>query len=260
MDRAAFAFVAGYQAALHHLIPELPADALISLCVTERAGNRPRDIHTALTRDEQGLRLDGQKTFCLAASTPGLLLVAARERTDEHGRPRLVVARLRSTSPGVSLMPQADARFVPEATHATVEFAGARVSEHDLLPGDGYDRYVKPFRTVEDLCVSAALFAYQLGVARRFDVSHERVEQLATALVALRALVFEDPADAAVHVALAGHFALASHITAQLERVWERAEPAERDRWQRDRVIGAVASGARAARRQRAWERLAAAT
>lgn len=67
--------------------------------MTERAGNRPRDIHTALTRDEEGLRLDGQKTFCLAASTPGLLLVAARERTDEHGRPRLVVAACAAPAP-----------------------------------------------------------------------------------------------------------------------------------------------------------------
>src|SRR5512133_2896861 len=48
-DRLAWAFSAGYQAALRALVPQLPAAALVSLCVSETAGNHPRAIQTSLS-------------------------------------------------------------------------------------------------------------------------------------------------------------------------------------------------------------------
>jgi acyl-CoA dehydrogenase len=40
-DRLAWAFCSGYQEALRALIPNLPADALVSFCVSESGGNHP---------------------------------------------------------------------------------------------------------------------------------------------------------------------------------------------------------------------------
>ena len=41
------------------------------------------------------------------------------------------------------------AAFVPEISHAEVELDRVKVSDADVLPGDGYDDYLKPFRTIE---------------------------------------------------------------------------------------------------------------
>src|SRR4051812_36097845 len=43
-DRLGWAFLAGYQAALRVLDPELPAEALAAFCATEARGVHPRDI------------------------------------------------------------------------------------------------------------------------------------------------------------------------------------------------------------------------
>ena len=57
-------------------------------------------------------------------------------------------------------------RFVPEVPHAQVLMQDLRVSASALLPHDGYDAYVKPFRTIEDLHVTLAVLAYLLREAR----------------------------------------------------------------------------------------------
>ena len=36
----------------------------------------------------------------------------------------------------------------------------------ELLPGDGWDSYVKPFRSIEDLHVLAAITAWLYGIGR----------------------------------------------------------------------------------------------
>ena len=50
--------------------------------------------------------------------------------------------------------------------------------EADLLPGDGYDIYLKPFRTIEDIHVHAALIGYLVGVARRLEAPLRPCRQL----------------------------------------------------------------------------------
>ena len=59
-----------------------------------------------------------------------------------------------------------ETRFVPEVPHARVQLDAVRVDAAALLPGDGYERYVKPFRTIEDAHVTLAVLAYLLREAR----------------------------------------------------------------------------------------------
>ena len=40
-DRVAYAFAAGYEAALRRLAPGLPKGPIVSLCITERGGGPP---------------------------------------------------------------------------------------------------------------------------------------------------------------------------------------------------------------------------
>jgi hypothetical protein len=160
-----------------------------------------------------------------------------------------------TSAPGVRITPTS-APFVPEIPHAEVDLDHVVVAEADLLPGDGYDAYLKPFRTVEDAHVHAALAGYLIGVARRHEW-HDLVERLLAVALATRAVALADPALPTTHVALAGVLALAGREVEEVEARWRaQVDDPEHVRWQRDRALLQVATTARLARRDRAWERL----
>jgi hypothetical protein len=145
------------------------------------------------------------------------------------------------------------AEFVPEIAHARVTLDGAA---GELLPGDGYADYVKPFRTVEDIHVHAALVGYWFGAARQRGFARELLERLALAAVGLAALGAEDARAPATHVALGGAIAAAADLVAGLEAAWACVPDEEWGRWQRDRAILRVAGRPSAERLARAWQAL----
>lgn len=258
-DRIGWAFASGYQAALRALVPALPADAVAAFCVTEAAGNRPKDIGTSLERDgEDGWRLSGEKRWTTLGPGGGLFLVAARDNSVSGDRPALRMVRVPSDAPGVTVETMPPTRFVPEVPHARLRFDGVALAPAALLPGDGYARYVKPFRTVEDIHVFAAKLAYALREARRFAWPADWIEHALSTIVALHALAAEPADAAATHVALAGALAEGSLLFRDADAHWQGATDDEaRTRWVRDRELGGVAGKARALRTQRAWEMLA---
>ena len=252
-DRIGFAFAGGYAAALHALVPAT-AGALTALCATEEGGAHPRAIKTTLVRDGAGFRLDGAKKWGTIASKAASLLVVA-SIGEEGGKNRLRVVRVPESAPGVTITP-ITAPFVPEIPHAEITLAGVAVPADAVLPGDGYDDYLKPFRTVEDLHVHAALLGYLIGVARRHRLGSELAERLCALAVTTRALAVADAKAETTHVALAGMLDLVTGVVGELEQRWTAAGD-ERARWQRDRALLQVAGKARAARRERAWQLLA---
>lgn len=257
-DRVGFAFAAGYGAALRALVGDRVHDGIHALCATEETGNHPRAIKTTLSAlPDGGFELTGKKKWATVAPHATALLVVATTGDGPDGKPRLRVVRVPASAQGVRLTPSA-APFIPEIPHAEIELAHVRLAAEDVLPGDGYDDYLKPFRTVEDLHVHAALLAYLIGVARMRQFPHELVEQLLASLVAVRALGLADPRAATTHVALAGVLAAVHERLPELERPWAALADEEWRRWERDRAILRVASAARTARRDRAWETLGA--
>jgi len=163
------------------------------------------------------------------------------------------VVRVRSDAPGLTLEMSA-AAFVPEVAHARVTLEAVA---GDVLPGDGYADYVKPFRTVEDIHVHAALAGYLISVARQRGFAHGIAERLAMVAAALAALGAADPKSPATHVALGGAIATTGAIVAELEAAWAQVPDEEWTRWQRDRAILQVAGKARGERLARAWQALA---
>ena len=257
-DRIAWAFASGYQAALRALLPDLPPDLVAAFCVTEAEGNRPKDIRTTLERDgEDGWRLSGAKRWTTLGPSGGLFLVAARDASVSGERPALRMVRVASDAPGVTVDTMPPTRFVPEVPHASLRFEGVALAPSALLPGDGYARYVKPFRTVEDIHVFAAKLAYTLREARRLGWPQGWIEGALAVLASMRALAAE-PADApATHVALAGALTQGAALFRDADGHWQGASDADaRARWARDRELGGVAGKARALRTQRAWETL----
>jgi hypothetical protein len=247
-DRLGFAFAGGYAEALRALVPT--TTGICALCATEEGGAHPRAIQTRL----DGGRLTGKKKWATIASHAEALLVVASIGNDPQGRNRLRVVRVPTGSRGVVLAP-ASAAFVPEIPHASVEFDDVAVADADVLPGDGYDDYLKPFRTIEDIHVHAALTGYLIGVARRNSLPRETVDRLLALALATHAVATCDPKATATHLALAGVLDIAANLVVEVETAW-RALPldAERTRWERDRALLMVAGKARAARRDKAWE------
>lgn len=238
-DRLGFAFASGYAEALRCLVPSL--DGVAALCATEEGGNHPRAIRTTLV---DGI-VNGRKKWATAATHASCLLVVASIGADGE-RNRLRVARVSTRAPGVRLV-ASSAPFVPEIPHAEVHLDNVRVDE--VLPGDGYDDYLKPFRSVEDLHVHAAIVAYLVGAARRHALAPSTIEALLALAASARSL--GDLRATSTHLALAGLVDLVGRVIAELEQQWT-ANSEEHARWLRDRALLQVAGAARIARRDTA--------
>lgn len=258
-DRVGWAFAAGYQAALRAMVAPLPAQAIAAFCVTEEGGNRPRDIHTRIEPlAAGGWSVSGAKRWTTLGPDSSLLfVVGALPPRDEGVRPRLGVVRVPADSAGVQLLPMPPTRFVPEVPHARVQLDAVQVAADALLPGDGYEAYVKPFRTIEDTHVTLAVLAYLLREARARGWPTGFAERLVAAAAALQSVAAAAPDDPAAHVALAGALQIAHGLYAEAGRLWSmQPEDAAARRWQRDSALFTVAGTAREARAARAWERL----
>lgn len=258
-DRLGFAFASGYHAALRSLFPRMPAEHRAALCATEAGGAHPSAIQTRLSgaSGEGPLRLSGSKAFITLGTAADTLFIVASEGVDEQGRNRLRVVMIDAHREGVHFTAMPPMPFVPEVPHAELELRDVVVSPEEVLPGDGYTRYLKPFRTVEDCHVHAALLGWVLQVARRSGWP-ERVQDEALALaVAMRGLALADPASPAVHVALGGALELSQRFVRGLEEWWPQVDALTRERWERDKGLLAVAGKARAKRHEVARQRLA---
>ena len=242
------AFLAGYQAALRALWPAAPA-GLGALCATEGRSLRPADLQT---RFAEG-RVSGRKGFVTAAEAADWLLVAAREESEGEA-PRLAMLHLPSNGVGVQLEQGPALALMPEVPHARLLLQDAPA---ERLPGDGWDAYVKPFRSLEDIYVHSALIAWLLATAQRNDWSRPLQLRLLALLASAAEVTRQSPASAVTHLLLAGLFEQFDALRPEVEAALA-AGPAQIDQlWQRDRSILELARAARAARLDKAWQALA---
>jgi acyl-CoA dehydrogenase len=167
------------------------------------------------------------------------------------------VALVRADQPGVTVVPMPETAFVPEVPHARIQLQDVAIDTSSLLPGDGYDTYVKPFRTLEDTFVTAAVLAYLLREARARGWPADLRERLAATLSRWRwwrsRTAMRRPPMSPSPVRCIG----LPRSTDEAGALWATTpeDPASR-RWLRDAPLFAVAAGARQQRAARAWERL----
>lgn len=254
-----YAFGAGYQAALRALAPSLPLDCVASISVTEEGGAHPRAIRAKLEPASEPSRgtlweMSGKKRWATLGAEADKIFVAASMGSDFAGKNKIALVALDPTAPGVGIITMPPTPFTPEIVHAELLLDKVSVREDQLLPGDGYQNYVKPFRTIEDVHVSAAVVGYLIGVMRKIEGPSELAEELIGLVPALRSLSFGDPSRVEVHLALAGFWHLQARVLEELGPHWKRTDPAGFANWERDRMLFQVAAGARAKRRARAWE------
>ena len=256
-DRVGWAFASGYQAALRALFPEAPGDRICALCVTEADGNSPKAIRSSLRKEGAAWVLNGAKRWTTLGPAGSLFFVAARDEAAAGERPAIKVVRVSSGAPGLTIQAMPQTKFVPEVPHAQLQFENLRIRESEILPGDGYADYVKPFRTVEDIHVQAAVLAYLMREAQRLSWPENWIERVSALLAAFSKLADMPAAQAETHIALAGALNIGSGLLDEAEKFWEAAAPdPAAERWQRDRELLKVAAGIRAQRTKRAWENL----
>lgn len=254
-DRLAWAFASGYHAALLRMLPDSPRDRRLALCVTEAGGAHPKALQTTLWRDGDQLRLRGEKSFVTLGSFAERLLIIASEGEDEQGRKRLRAVWVDSQAEGVEVEDLPAFPIVPEIPHALVRLHDAPVSAPAVLAGDAWTRVVKPFRTVEDIHVNAALVGFLLNIASQYRWPASLIERLLSLALSLRALAEAPPDRPETHLALAGALELARALVAETD--WSAVDEGSRELWTRDQALLRVASKAREARRVAAWEAIA---
>lgn len=270
-DRLGYAFVGGYGAALSRLVehvgqaqgvaprrafPERPLPPHVCLCATESGGAHPRGIATRLDKQGGALVLNGEKTFATLATVAEELLVVASRGLEADGKNRLRLVRVKPNAKGVEIVPRPETPFTPEIPHAIVRFKDVVVENEDVLPGDGYELWVKPFRTIEDTHVIASTVGYLQGAARAHDFGHDVSAELVSLSLSLIDVGARDPSAPLTHIVLAGLLGTTRRLVAALDDAWAKAPEAERTRWFRDRPLLLVAENARAKRLDAAWERL----
>lgn len=239
MATPGLAFLVGYQAALRMLWPSAPL-SLGALCATEQRSLRVADMQTRL-RD---LRLSGRKDFVTAGDAADWLLVAAR--SEEPGSdPRLNLAVVYPGEPGVRLEKLAPLPLMPEISHGRLFLDNALC---ELLAGDGWDAYVKPFRTLEDIYVLSAMTAWLFGIGQDNDWPHTLQLRLLALLAGCAEVSRQAPNNPAGHVLLGGLFAQFDGLKAEVNQAMTDGPPQWAAMWQRDQAVMDLAAGARGKR------------
>ncbi|WP_095051411.1 acyl-CoA dehydrogenase [Pseudomonas sp. Irchel s3b2] len=239
MTTPGLAFLVGYQAALRMLWPSAPL-SLGALCATEQRSLRVADMQTRL-RD---LRLSGRKDFVTAGDAADWLLVAAR--SEEPGEvPRLNLAVVYPGEPGVRLEKLAPMPLMPDIGHGRLFLDNALC---ELLAGDGWDAYVKPFRTLEDIYVLSAMTAWLFGVGQDSDWPQTLQLRLLALLAGCAEVSRQAPNNPAGHVLLGGLFAQFDGLKAEVNQALTDGPPEWAQMWQRDQTVMDLAAGARGKR------------
>jgi hypothetical protein len=221
------------------LWPSAPP-GLGALCATEQRSLRPADMQTRLT----DLRLSGRKDFVTAGDAADWLLIAAR--SEQPGEtPRLSLAVVYPGEPGVRVEQLPALPLMPDVSHGRLHLDDAMC---ELLAGDGWDAYVKPFRSLEDLYVLSAMTAWLYGVAQDSDWPQALQLRLLALLAGCAEVSRQAPNNSAGHVLLGGLFAQFDGLKSEVDQALAAGNPEWAAMWQRDQAVMQMAAGARAKR------------
>ncbi|MEK1912970.1 MAG: acyl-CoA dehydrogenase family protein [Pseudomonas chlororaphis] len=239
MATPGLAFLVGYQAALRMLWPSAPL-SLGALCATEQRSLRPADMQTRL-RD---LHLNGRKDFVTAGDAADWLLIAARCEAQGES-PRLSLAVVHAGEPGVKVDKLPAIPLMPDISHGRLQLDNALC---ERLAGDGWDAYVKPFRTLEDIYVLSAMTAWLYGVGQDNDWPQPLLLQLLALLAGCAEVSRQNPSLSSGHVLLGGLFAQFDGLKPALEQAFADGPELWAELWKRDRAVLDLAAGARSKR------------
>ncbi|VVN32876.1 hypothetical protein PS645_04923 [Pseudomonas fluorescens] len=239
MSTPGLAFLVGYQAALRMLWPSAPL-SLGALCATEQRSLRAADMQTRLS----GLRVSGCKDFVTAGDAADWLLIAARSEGPGEVA-RLSLAVVYPGEPGVQVEKLPPLPLMPDISHGRLILDSAQC---ELLAGDGWDAYVKPFRTLEDVYVLSGMTAWLYGVGHDCDWPQTLQLRLLGLLAGCAEVSRQAPVNSVGHVMLGGLFAQFDQLKADIGQAMAAGPQKWALMWQRDQAVMDLASAARGKR------------
>ena len=252
-DRLAWAFFSGYQAAIRSAFPDALPDATVAAFCVQEPGRKISEISTTLEEHPGGLLLQGHKGWLLADPEDFVLFVLARRAGRSKGPGSLAVISVPFKSEGICRGPLRAQAIVPELAHAEVSFDAVSLPASQVLSGDGYADYAKPFHVREDICVTGAALAYLFaeGLAGKWPAPW--AQRCVAAIAGLESCSRLDPDDARTHIVTAGMLSFAGAVIRESEQHWRNDQIAARDRWQRDRSILDLGKDVRRQRAIKSW-------
>ena len=262
-DRMAYAFLSGYENALQKHFTMLPAQSLAAFCVSEKGGSRPKAMETTLSQDNNGdvYLLNGQKSFVTCAEDAQWLIIAATlaERGDGKAgeetskRPNIKLALIEANAPGLAVTNSKELPFIPEIRKGSLVLDNVKVTAENILPGDGYSNYVKPFSCVEGVYIMAATSAFLFRLACLFDWPKSIQEQVLSTLLAVKQLNEGDMSSPATEIMVSGVKAQLKQITETSKPLWAMLPEQHMQRLQRDCGMLLMSDKNHLTRLERAW-------
>ena len=184
---------------------------------------------------------------------------AYRIHTKEHAiaaRPNIKMLSIPANLSGIQIEPMPSLPFVPEISHGTATFEHADIQTEQILSGDGYTQYVKPFRTHEDIHVLAAVIGFRIGEAINSNWPQSSIEAHLMLLSSLLSLDTNNLTDPTVHIIFALCRAQFRDLVQQTDNEFKKNNPKGFSDWERDKALLDIASKAHKVRTQRAWENI----
>lgn len=257
-DRLAFAFLAAYQSALQKQFPFLNPEQLAAFCVSEQGGSKPKAMQTRIEPFEQGFQLSGSKTFVTGAEQAEILLVAARDTTQDLERPRIRIAVIQATNKGVRIEEDKVMPFMSELQKGRLHLDQCYCSVESVLVGDGYAEHVKPFSPLEAFFVMAAGLCYLLRLARLYDWPASFIEQCLLLLHAVQSADYANPESPTNQLLLNGLRVQLKALVEQTEHseYWRLSDEQVYKRWLRDKAVLMFSDRSHTIRLERAWSQL----
>lgn len=254
-ERRSAASIAGHQAAIRRLFPATPPDAICAFCISEDRGPHPKYINTSLVESPSGLRLNGTKRWGSVAPDADLLYVAASIGR-EGDRNDLRMIALPADRPGVTLDLEPYVDYGPEMRIADITFDDVQVHPGEVIQGDAYVNYIKPFRLIEDVynTVGTQVAMFRLGT--EYGWEDERLETLAALISQAAAVSSTDMASPEAILLLTAYLRSSGEFWAKTWQSWPDAPAEVIAKWSPDRSLLGVAERARETRRQTAWAEL----
>jgi hypothetical protein len=259
-----YAFSAGYQSAIQSLFkPE--TRALASLCITEKDGNHPRNIKSTLIKHKDSWQLNGSKSFITGAKHAEQLYIAVTEpstpeecKNEEaiNARPTIKMLAIAANLPGIEIKTMPPLPFVPEVSHGIATFEHVDIKAEQILAGDGYTQYVKPFRTHEDIHILAAVIGFRIGEAINSNWSQSSIEAHLMLLSCLLSLSTNNLTDPTTHILFSGCRTQFSNLIQQTDDEFKKNNLEGFSDWKRDKALLEIASKAHKVRTQRAWNQI----
>lgn len=256
-DRRSASSIAGHQAAIRRLFPATPANAICAFCISEERGPHPKYINSSLTPGDSSAQtywLNGSKKWGSVAPDADLLYVAASVGRDGDQNDLRMVA-LPADRVGITFDLEPYVDYGTEMRIADLAFADVEVHANEIIAGDAYTTFIKPFRLIEDVYNTAGtqIGMFRLGLDHGW--SDEQMETLLGLISRAAEVSSTDMASPSSILLLTDYLRASDQFWTNTWHSWAAPDQVI-EAWSPDRGLLDVAARARETRRQRAWSEL----